>query len=91
MIQQSLSKIRWELRKLKTRLAIQEYRQLCLTGSNPGRFYGTAKLYKPPTNGTIEELPIRPIESNIGTASYRLAKHLAKNLSPLGHSTYTIK
>ena len=58
--------------------------------SNPGSFYGTAKLYKFPTHGTIEELPIRPIVSNKDTASYRLAKHSAKNLSPLGKSTYTI-
>ena len=53
-----LSKKRWELRKLKRRLTIQEYRQLYPTGSNPGRFYATAKLHKFPPNGTIEELPI---------------------------------
>ena len=68
------NKIQRELRKLKTRLTIQEYHQLYPTGSNPGRFYGTAKLHKLPPNGTIEDLPIRPILSNIGTASYRLAK-----------------
>lgn len=51
--------------------------------SNPGRFYGTAKLDKLPTYHTIEELPIRPVVSNVGTASYRLEKYLAKNLSPL--------
>ena len=39
----------------------------------------------------MEGLPIRPIGSNIGTASYHLAKYLAHNLSPLGQSTYTIK
>ena len=76
------NKIQRELRKLKRRLTIQEYRQLYPSGSNPGRFYGTAKLHKLSPNGTIEELPIRPIVSNIGTASYRLTKYLAKNLSP---------
>ena len=40
---------------------------------------------------TMEGPPIRPIVSNIGTASYHLAKYLAQNLSPLGQSTYTIK
>ena len=85
------NKIQRELRKLKTRLTIQEYRQLYPTGSNPGRFYGTAKLHKLPPNGTIEDLPIRPLVSNIGTASYHLAKYLAQNLSPLGQSTYSIK
>ena len=59
--------------------------------SNPGRFCGTAKLHKLPPNDTMEGLPIRPIVSNIGTASYHLAKYLAHNLSPLGQSTYTIK
>ena len=59
--------------------------------SNPGRFCGTAKLHKLPPNDTMEGLPIRPIASNIGTASYHLAKYLAHNLSPLGQSTYTIK
>ena len=76
---------------MKRRLTVQEYRQLYPTGSDPGRFYGTAKLHKLPANDTIEELPIRPIVSNIGTASYCLAKYLAHNLSPLGQSTYTIK
>ena len=59
--------------------------------TNPGRFCGTAKLHKLPPNDTMEGLPIRPIASNIGTASYHLAKYLAHNLSPLGQSTYTIK
>ena len=68
------NKIQRELRKLKRRLTIQEYRQLYPTGSNPRRFYGAAKLYTLPPNGTMEELPIRPIVCNIGTASYHLAK-----------------
>ena len=80
-----------ELRKLKTRLTIQEYCQLHLTGSNPGRLYGTAKLHQFPPDDTIEELPSRPIVSNIDITRYRLAKCLAQNLSPLGQSTYTIK
>ena len=85
------NKIQQELRKLKTRLTLQEYHQLHPTASNPGRFFGNAKLPKLLTNGTIKELPIRPTVSNIGTASYHLAKYLVKNLSLLGQSTYTIK
>ena len=85
------NKIQQELRKLKRRLAIQEYHQLYPTGSNPGRFYSTGKIHMLPPNGTIKELRIRPIVSNIGKASYHLAKYLAQNLSPLGQSTYTIK
>ena len=36
-------------------------------------------------------LPIRPIVSNIGTISYQLAKYLAKLLSALSQSKYTIR
>ena len=35
-------------------------------------------------------LPLRPIISNIGTATYDLAKYLAKLLSPLSKSSYTV-
>ena len=36
-------------------------------------------------------LPIRPIVSNIGTATYHLSKYLASLLSPLSESEYTAK
>ena len=39
----------------------------------------------------VDELLIPPIISNINTASYQLAKHLAKLLSPLSTSEYTVK
>ena len=42
-------------------------------------------------NESIENLSLRPIFSNIGAASYRLAKHLAKLPSPLNHSEFTVK
>ena len=60
------------------------------TGSAPSKFYGTAKKHKIPVNGTINDLLLRPIISNIGTASYQLAKYLAKLLSPLSTSKYTV-
>ena len=37
------------------------------------------------------ELPLRPIASNIGTATYHLSKYLAELLFPLSESEYTIK
>ena len=61
------------------------------TGSSPGKFYSNAKLHKLPINGTIHDLAIWPIVSNVGTASYHLAKDLAKVLSPLAYSEYTIR
>ena len=60
-------------------------------GSCPGKFYGTSKFHKLPENGNVDKLPIRPVASNIGTASYQLAKYLAKLLPPLSQSQYTVK
>ena len=36
-------------------------------------------------------LPLRPIRSNINTATYQLARCLAKKLSPLSRSQYTVE
>ena len=47
-------------------------------------------MHKISENDTVDELPIRPIVSNIGTATYDLAKYLAKLLSPLSQSKYII-
>ena len=48
-------------------------------------------MHKIAENDTVDELPIWPIVSNIGIATYDLAKYLAKLLSPLSQSKYTIK
>jgi len=84
-------KIQNALRKIKNKLTDNEYRRLYPTGSSPGKFYGIAKLHKLKANETVDDLPIRPIISNIGTASYETAKYLAKLLSPLSYSEYTVK
>ena len=52
------SKVQRSLRKLKSKLSSYEEKKLYPTGSSPGKFYGTAKLYKLPVNGTIDDLPI---------------------------------
>ena len=84
-------KIQKVLRKIKSKFSEQEYKRLYPTGSAPTRFYGTAKLHKLKNDSTVDDLPIRPIISNINTASYQLAKYLAKLLSPLSMSEYTVK
>ena len=61
------------------------------TGSSPGKIYGTAKIHKVGTNGKVDNLPIRPMISNIRTATYHLAKYLAHLLKPLSGSRYTVK
>ena len=47
------------------------------------KFYGTAKIYKLPVNGGINELLIQQIVSNLTTATYNLAKYLSKLLPHL--------
>ena len=78
------------MRKLKNRLSSKEYYQIYPTGSCPGKFYNRTKIHKLPPNGFIDNLPLRLIVSSIGTANYQLAKYLAKLLSPLAQSNYTI-
>ena len=78
------------LRKVKNRLSSNEYYQLYPTGSCAGKFYGTAKIHKLPPNGFIDNLPLKLIISNIGNGSYQAVKYLAKLLSSLAQSNYTI-
>ena len=48
-------------------------------------------MYKPPVNGNLNDLPFRPIVSNINTSAYNLAKFLSKLLSPLRQSDHYIR
>ena len=80
------SKIQRVLRKIKTILTSQEYSHLYRNGSFPGKLYGTAKIHEILATDNVEKLPNRPIVSNINTSTYKLAKHLAKLLSPLSRS-----
>ena len=61
-----------------------------LTGPSTREFYGTAKKQKPTSTRTIDYISMRPIISNIGTASNQSTKHLAKLLSPLDKLEYTV-
>ena len=44
------------------------------TVSSAGNLYRTAKITKLDTNGKVDDLPIRPIISNIGTTTYNFAE-----------------
>ena len=61
------------------------------TGLNAGKFYGTAKVHKLKHVDTVDKLPLQPTVSNYWTASYKLAKYLAKLLSLLSKSQYTVQ
>ena len=63
-------KIKSILRKLKSKNTYQEYKYLYPTGSQPGKFYDTVKMYKLPVNENLNHLPLRPILSNINTSTY---------------------
>ena len=85
------SRVQTCLRSMKKRLDLRTYNSIYPTSSRPGQFYGTAKLHKIPKDSTdVEPLPIRPIISNIGTATYRTSKYIAKLLAPLTKSKYTV-
>ena len=80
------------LRKIKPHLSESDYKKLYPTGSKPGQFYCTAKVHKVnPGNTDFTSLPFRPIESNIGTATYNTSKFLAEMLKPLTKSEYTVE
>ena len=62
------SKIQRTLRKIKSKLQENIYKKLYPKGSAPGKFYRNAKIHKLSSND-INDLPLRPIVSNIGTAT----------------------
>ena len=85
------SKVQQTLRKIKSKPSEQEHKKLHPTGSDPGRFYGTAKIHKLSVNGGINNLLIRLIISNLNTTKQNLAKYLSKLFFPLRQSRNTVK
>ena len=83
-------KMQRAIRKIKSKLSKYEQSKVYPTGSAPCNLYGTAKVHKIAKNDSIGNLPLRRITSNIGMSFYCLAKHLAKLLSPLSQTEFTI-
>ena len=84
-------KIQRAVRNIKSKLSKDEYNKVHPIVSPPGKLYGTAKVNKIAENDSIEKIPLRPINSNIGLACYHLAKHLEKFFSSLSQSEFTAK
>ena len=86
------TKLQNKLRSLRNNehLSEEDYKRIYSKLSRPGLFYGTAKLHKLKENDIVENLPLRPIISNVGTATYKTAKYLATLLSPLKSSEHNI-
>ena len=76
---------------MKSGFTLEEYNKVYLTGSDAGKFYGTAKIHKLQESGTVDQLPLDLIVSNLGSTSYYLVKHLAKILAPLSESEYIVQ
>ena len=54
-------------------------------------FFGLAKIHKlGKVPYEVNNLPLRPVISNIGTSTYEISKYLAKTLTPLTKSVYNI-
>ena len=83
------NKMQRTLRKIK-HLDKIEYKRMYPTGSRPGLFYTTAKVNKLQNGEGLNELTMRPIISNIGTATYETTKILNSLLAPLGKSDLSI-
>ena len=62
--------------KVEGGLNEKTYKRLYPTAAVPSKFYGLPKIHKP-------GIPLRPIVSSIGAATYSTAKELAKILKPL--------
>ena len=77
-------------RKIKCHLEEKQYKKLYPTGSKPGLFYGTAKVHKLKIGERLKELIVRPILSNIETATYETTKYFNTLLTTLTKSQYII-
>ena len=86
-IKEKPQKMFWSVKNVFTE---KEYKRLYPTGSKPGAFYGNAKVNKLRKGEELKELTLRPIVSNIETATYDTAKYLANLLALLRKSDYTI-
>ena len=83
------SKVQQTLKKIKSKLPENVYKKLYPAGSYPGKFYENSKVQKISTNN-VNDLTLRPVVCNIGTAIYEMTKYLANLLASLSKSEFTI-
>ena len=85
------ARVQRTLLKMKNSFTPNQYKRLYPSSSRPGRFFGLAKVHKlKDGDRNVSNLPLRPVISNIGTATYELSKYLAELLQPIAKSEYTI-
>ena len=78
------------LLSMKNKFNKKLYKKLYRSSSRPGLYFGLAKVHKLKDSTDVDQLPLRPVISNIGTATYELSKYLAELLKPLTKSEYSI-
>ena len=76
---------------MKKKFTKKIYKKLYPSSSRPGLYFGLAKVHKLKGSSDVNQLPMRPVISNIGTATYELSKYLAELLRPLTKSEYSIE
>ena len=69
-------------------LTDEERNKLSQNGPNPARLYGLPKIHKPLVDGLPK---FRPIISQIGSPTYRIAKYLLSFIAPFTTNEYTVK
>ena len=80
------------LRKMKKKFKPSDYNKLYPSSSQPGLFFGLAKVHKlKEDQNDVADLPLRPVISNIGTTTYQISKYLANVLNPLTKSEHNIE
>ena len=86
------TKVQNLLRKMKNKFTTAEYQQVYPSSSQPGLFFGLAKVHKlKDDQKSVENLPLRPVISNIGTSTYQISKYMASLLAPLTKSKQNIE
>ena len=77
---------------MKTKFTKPEYSRLYPSSSQPGLFFGLAKVHKlKDGQKEVKDLPLRPVISNIGTTTYQISKYLANLLAPLTKNEHNIE
>ena len=79
-------KIQRFIRKIKNNLTKKDIGGFTQQGHHLENFMAQPNDTNLKKSSSVDDLPLRPIISNIGTASYQLAKYLVKLLSPLSKS-----
>lgn len=79
------------LLSMKKNFTPTQYKRLYPSSSRPGLYFGLAKVHKLRDDSRdVDHLPLRPVISNIGTATYHVSKYLANLLQPIAKSEFTI-